>query len=190
QAWSRTVTDLAPGRQSAQDGAIVGCEWAAGRWPGKQGLEFKRVSDRVRFHVPGEFNSLTLLAWVRIDGLPNLNNSLMMADGWEPGAPHWQIGNEGKLILGVQSDPKGKGGHYHAEGAITPQLFGQWLHLAVVYDRDAGRVTHYIDGQVKAEVPVEFDIPLRVGDAELGNWNIASHKNNSPVRFLSGGMDE
>ena len=39
-------------------------------------------------------------------------------------------------------------------------------------------------------MPVLFDIPLRVGDAEIGNWNIATHRNNNPVRNLNGCMDE
>jgi hypothetical protein len=190
QAWSRTLPDQAPGRLPEQDGAVVGAAWATGRWPGKGALEFKRVSDRVRFHVPGEFKSLTLAAWVRIDNLPNLNNSLMMSDGWDEGAPHWQIGDDGTLILGIQGPKKSKGGHYHAPGAITPDLFGRWLHLAVVYDGAAGKVTHYVDGRAVAEVKTEFDIPLRIGAAELGNWNIATHRNVTPIRFLSGGMDE
>jgi hypothetical protein len=187
QPWSRTLPDRGRG---GRDGAVVGCSWVAGRWPGKQGLEFKRVSDRVRFHVPGEFDSLTLMAWVRVDGLPNVNNSLMMADGWGEGGVHWQVGRTGTIILGIQSRPKGRGAHYHAAEALTPQRFGQWVHLAVVYDRDAGVVTHYLDGRPAAEVPVAFDLPLRVGDAEIGNWNIASHRNRSPVRYFSGCMDE
>ena len=190
QAWSRTLHDQAPGRKPAEDGAIIGAAWATGRWPGKGALEFKRVSDRVRFNVPGEFRSLTLAAWVRVDNLPNLNNSLMMTDGWDEGAPHWQIGDDGTLILGVQNRNKTKGGHYHAPGAITPDLFGRWLHLAVVYDGEAGRVTHYVDGRVAADMKTEFDIPLRIGDAELGNWNMATHRNITPIRFLSGCMDE
>jgi hypothetical protein len=190
QPWSRTLPDQTDGRRSPHDGAIVGCAWGAGRWPGKQGLEFKRVSDRVRLTVPGEFASLTLVAWVRVDGLPNLNNSLLMTDAWQEGKPHWQIGDSGKLILGVQSRPKGHGAHYHALNVLTPERLGQWLQLAVVYDRDAGQVTHYVDGQPVAQDPLVFDIPLRIGDAELGNWNIASHHNPSPVRHFTGCMDE
>lgn len=60
----------------------------------------------------------------------------------------------------------------------------------MVYDRDESRVTHYLDGQPVAQVPIEFDVPLRIGDAQLGNWNTAAHRNNTPVRFLSGCMDE
>src|SRR5262249_2257437 len=146
--------------------------------------------DRVRLHVPGEFESVTLMTWVRVDGLPNINNSLLMADGWPPGSLHWQIGANGTLILGVQSSPRGNAAHYHAREVLTPDRFGQWFHLAVVYDRDAGQVTHSLDGRPAAQVPVKFDVPLRLGDVQLGNWNLATHRNPSPIRFLSGCMDE
>jgi hypothetical protein len=188
--WDRILQDQSRQRRQPRDGAIVGCSWAAGRWPLKQGLEFKQVSDRVRFHVPGEFQSITLMAWVRVDALPNLNNSLMMADGWEPGGLHWQIGDDGTIILGVQQRPKGRGAHYHAPAAITPDQFGRWLHLAVVYDHEQGFVTHWVNSQKAATVPVQFDIPLRIGDAELGNWNVAKHRNSTPVRYFSGCIDE
>src|SRR5262249_36066156 len=189
QDWG-PLPDQAGDRQAPHAGAVVGCSWGPGRWPGKQALEFRQVSDRVRLRVPEELDSVTLLAWARVDGLPNVNNSLLMADGWPVGGLHWQIGSTGTLILGVQSRPKGRGAHYHAEEAITPDLFGRWLHLAVVYDRAAGQVTHYVNGEPVARAAFEFDVPLRIGDAEVGNWNIASHRNNSPVRYFSGGIDE
>jgi hypothetical protein len=191
QSWTRTLFDQAGDRRQAHDGAIVGCEWSAGRWPGKRGLEFKQVSDRVRVHVPGAFQSLTLAAWVRVDALPNVNNSLLMSDAWKDGGVHWQIGEAGKLVLGIQGPGGKNGAHYHAHDVFTPERFGTWVHLAVVYDRDAGRVTHYVDGQpAAAPEPTQFDIPLRIHDAEIGNWNLASHRNNCPVRFFSGCMDE
>jgi hypothetical protein len=130
------------------------------------------------------------MAWVRIDALPNLNNSLIMADGWDPGEVHWQIGNTGMLILGVQSEPKGKGWHYDAPDVLTPDHFGRWLHLALVYDSDSGLVTHYLDGRPVAVQSIPIDIKLRLGNAEIGNWNIATHKNITPVRFFTGAMDE
>lgn len=187
---SPTLRNEVRGENRPQDGTIVGCTWGAGRWLGKHGLEFKRVSDRVRLHVPGEFESLTLAAWVRVEHLPNINNALLLADGWEPGGVHWQIGEAGKLVLGIQGKPKGKGANYHAFGVVTPERFGQWTHLAVVYDRDAGQVTHYVDGQPASQTPILFNIPLRIEKAELGNWNIATHRNNNPIRHLTGCMDE
>ena len=189
QEGGRTLDDLGGGRKQPCNGAIVGCSWVGGRWPGKQALEFKRVSDRVRFHGPGDLESLTLAAWVRVDGLPNRNNSLMMTDGWATGGVHWQIGDNGTLILGVRG-VQDQRAHYHATGIFTPDRFGLWVHLAVVYDGATDVVTHYVDGRAVTEEPTHFDTPLRIGDAEIGNWNLASHRNNTPVRFLNGRMDE
>jgi hypothetical protein len=64
------------------------------------------------------------------------------------------------------------------------------VHLAVVYDRDNSQVTHYVDGRPAAQLSMQFDIPLRIGEAELGNWNLASHRNSTPVRYFTGSMDE
>ncbi len=189
-AWSRTVHDATGGGRPAHDGAIVGCTWVPGRWPGRVGLQFKRLGDRVRLHVPGEFRSLTLAAWVRVDSLPNPNNALFLCDGWKEGVVHWQIGHTGTLILGVRNKGKDPNAHYHAEDFLTPEYFGQWIQLAVVYDADAGVVTHYVDGRAAARIPVKFDIPLRIGDAQIGNWNVPARRDNSHVRTLNGCMDE
>jgi hypothetical protein len=187
--WSRTLRDRAGGRRP-HDGAIVGCAWVAGRWAGKQGLEFKRVSDRVRFHLPGEFDALTLAAWVRVDALPNRFNSLMMTDGWEEAAPHWHLGSTGKVELGVQGRKGQKGVHYLTPVVFTPERLGQWCHLAVVHDRGAGLVTHYVDGQPIRQEALKLDVALRLGDAEIGNWNVGVRRHNHPIRYFSGCMDE
>lgn len=187
---SRTLLDQRNRPEDPHHGAIVGCRWGMGRWPGKKGLEFKQLSDRVRFHIDGHFDSVTLAAWVRVDALPNENNSLMMTDAWRPGGLHWQIGNEGKLVLGVKKPTGYTGGHYHARDVFTSKRFGQWVQLAVVYDGAEGLVTHYVDGQPAVRLPVLFDVPLHIGDAEIGNWNPATSRNKSPIRYFSGCMDE
>jgi hypothetical protein len=190
EPWSRTLGDQALDRQQAHDATIVGCSWGQGRWQGKSSLEFKGVTDRVRLTVPGNYDSLTLMAWVRVDALPNGNNSLMMSDGWDEGGVHWQIGDSGKLILGIRS-PTGKdNGHYHAFDVFTPDKLKRWTHLATVYDSETGVVTHYVDGKLANRVQIAVDVSLRVGTAEIGNWNDASYRVKQPIRFFSGGMDE
>jgi hypothetical protein len=190
QAWNRTLPDQALTLTERRDGTIIGCNWGPGRWQGKSGLEFRSVSDRVRLMVPGTFESLTFLAWVRVDALPNGNNSLMMADGWSEGAVHWQIGDTGTLILGVRGPAAGKvNAHYHAEGAFAPERLKRWTHVVTVYDAGAGQVSHYIDGQLANQGPIVVDVLLRVGPAELGNWN-ATYGAKQPIRFFSGAMDE
>jgi hypothetical protein len=193
EPWSRTLLDRAEVRQGqgAHDGTIVGCTWATGRWPGKKGLEFKQVSDRVRLHVPGEFEALTLMAWVRVDALPNRFNSLFMTDSWDDFEPHWHISNDGKLELGVQGPERKRGVHYYTPVVFTPDRLGQWTHLAVVYDRAGGQVVHYVNGKVVAPPEgLQLDVALCIGNAEIGNWNVTTRRHNHPVRYFTGCVDE
>jgi hypothetical protein len=183
----------------AGDGAIVGCEWVDGRWPGKGALEFKRPSDRVRIHVPGEFRSLTFAAWVRIDAIEHRFNGLMLTDGFDPGETHWQIDHQGRLVLGVRNHrlmtreedwPLGQK-NYTSPPVITPEKFGRWIHLATIYDHGDRNVTHYVNGAAVWSEPLAWDIPLRIGGAELGNWGQVTHGGDpTPIRNLCGRMDE
>src|SRR5438876_1060282 len=45
-------------------------------------------------------------------------------------------------------------------------------------------------GRGVAQALVQFDVPLRIGDAEIGNWNLASRRDSAPIRYLSGCVDE
>jgi hypothetical protein len=140
--------------------------------------------------VPGEFDALTLMTWVRVDALPNRYSSLMMTDGWEGGLPHWHIRQDGKVSLGVQGVEQAPPSLYFTSVIFTQERVGQWTHLAVVYDREGGQVRHYVDGQVIKLHSIKLDIPLHIGDAEIGNWNTASYADKYPIRYLSGCMDE
>ena len=42
---------------------------------------------------------MTWTAWVRIDGFERGLNALLLTDGFEEGAPHWQLSNKGEIIL-------------------------------------------------------------------------------------------
>jgi hypothetical protein len=190
QPWSRTLLDQARDRKDPHDGAIVGCSWVTGRWSGKQALELRGVSDRIRLHLSGQLDAMTLATWVRVDALPNQLHSLFMTDGWEEAAPHWHISKKGRIELGVQGWYRRGGVHYYSPTVITADRLGHWLHLAVVYDRKGGQVLHYVDGRPVSRESLKLDIPLLLGDAEIGNWNIGSRSHNHPIRYLSGCIDE
>ena len=63
------------------------------------------------------------------------------------------------------------------------------MHLATVFDRRAEVVTHYLDGAAVWSGPIPWRMPLRIGDAELGNWGVAN-KTTAPIRNLCGRIDE
>lgn len=188
--WERTVS--AENRpDEALHGAVVGCQWVAGRWPGKGALEFKRPSDRVRLYVPGTYESLTFAAWVRVDALEHRFNALCLTDGFEPGAPHWQLTNEGEIILGVKAPTLTSAYHnYTSPPQFGPDRLGAWTHLVTVYDRGASTVSHYVDGRVVHREPIHFDVSLRLGNAEIGNWGVPRSGISTPIRNLNGRVDE
>jgi len=172
------------------DGAIVGCQRREGRWSEKGALEFQTVSDRVRLTVPGEFQALTLTAWVCVKGLDRKINSLFMSDGFEPGTVHWVVRRDGVLGLTVIGTRPGDYQIVTSPPVISLDEFGTWMQLAVVLDGQ--RATHYVNGFPVLESALKIGPPYRVGAAELGNWNAKGFPEKDPfmVRNFSGAMDE
>lgn len=173
------------------DATIVGCEWREGRWATKPALEFRGISDRLRLSVPGELESVTLAAWVRVQGLDRQINSLLMSDGFAPGTLHWVIRNDGVLGLTVIGD---RGNHQiiASPPVFTIDQFGLWTHLAVALDARARQVTHYVNGRPVSRHALRIAPPFHLGAAELGNWNAAGFPGHDPflIRSFSGAMDE
>lgn len=186
--WLRTLNNKSQQKpSSASHGAIVGCQWTSGRWPQKRSLEFKRTSDRVRTHIPGEYQSLTFMAWVRIEGFDRWLSSLMLTDGYNPGNPHWQLSDKGEMILGVRTGP---GKNYFSPVVLQPTDLGRWIFLVTVYDHQKREVVHYLDGVAVSHHKIENPIPLVIGPAEIGNWRPQEHTGAHSIRSLNGRLDE
>ena len=98
----RSLSNRASGAKTGSRAMIFGCDWGEGRWPSKGALEFNSVDDRVRVGVPGVFRSLTYLAWLRVDSLPNQWNALALVDTFRTGETHWQIHRDGSVELSVR----------------------------------------------------------------------------------------
>ncbi len=187
---ARSLRNHALNGGSIADGSIVGGAWNEGRWPWKRALEFRNVSDRVRLSIPGETKELTMAMWVRVNGLDRALNSLFMSESWGERKIHWQITRDGRVRLGV-AGVRGKG-HQDCDTEVffTPERFGRWTHLAVVFDPTAKEVRHYANGSLLARIPLQDVSPLKIGIAELGNWNDGRKTGSVAIRHLSGAMDE
>ena len=187
-----TLRNAAERNRSVQDATIVGCQRAEGRWREKQALEFQSVNDRVRLAVPGDFQALTLSAWVCVKGLDRQFNSLFMSDGFDPGTIHWLIRNDGVLGLTVFGPGVGKFQILASPPVITLDKLGMWIHLAAVLDGKARQVVQYVNGYPIARHALRLGPPFRLGPAELGNWNARGGSNPAPslIRNLSGSLDE
>jgi len=178
--------------RSVTGGAIIGCQPAQGRWREKQALEFQSVNDRVRFAVPGDFESLTLSAWVAVKGLDRQFNSLVMSDGFEAGTIHWLIRNDGVLGLTVFGADRRQFQIVTSPPVIGVNNLGTWLHLAVVLNGKTGEAIEYLDGLPVSRRTLKIAPPFRLNSAELGNWNARRDSDSEPalIRNLSGSIDE
>ena len=187
-----TLRNAAERNRSVPDATIVGCQRSEGRWREKQALEFQSVNDRVRLAVPGDFQALTLCAWVCVKGLDRQFNSLFMSDGFDPGTIHWLIRNDGVLGITVFGPGSGQYQILASPPVITLDRLGMWMHLAAVLDGKAGQVIHYVNGRPVAREALKLGPPYRLGPAELGNWNARGGPNPAPslIRNLSGSLDE
>lgn len=199
------IPNLTVPRNAELDGAAVLAEPVAGRWPGlKSALEFHRPGSRVRVNIPGEFHAFSFACWVRIDSLDRWYNALFMGDGYETGEPHWQIRNDGKMMLSVMVDdtrpnpgsPNDAGFHrvYFSPPMWDISMSGQWLHLASVFDPATRAVSHYVNGERISRQVIEdrfFIKTLRIGNAEIGNWGQPFREEPTfAIRNLNGRMDE
>jgi hypothetical protein len=189
----RNLINRASMTRAASRAMIFGCDWGEGRWPGKASLEFNSVDDRVRLPVPGEFQSLTYLAWLRVDSLPNPWNAIALVDTFKTGETHWQILRSGRLELSVRVEGgKTIWDHLISPPVITREQFGKWIHVAGVCDVKAGRMMLYLNGQLVASKRMAWQHNLTLGTLELGNWSPTSQKTgaNYRVRDFHGRIDE
>lgn len=199
------MPNLSIPRNPNLDGSVILAEPVNGRWHGlKSAFEFRRPGSRIRVNLPGDFPALSFTCWVRIDSLDRLYNALFMADSYEDGEPHWQIRDDGKLMLSVMVDEKARHPVYPNKSRyhhiyFSPKIWdlsmsGQWIHLASVFNPAQAEVTHFMNGEQisREEIEPNFTVEtLRIGNGEIGNWSQPFRKDpNFAIRNLNGRMDE
>ena len=198
---------------SVLDGSIVGLvDHVSNRFAiGNNALSFSRPGARVRVRIDGEFEAFTFMCWAKIDSLHHQYNALFMGDGYENGEPHWQIREDGTLMMSVMIDdkrrvmvrPKYENGLVADAGwhrvYFSPPIWdmsksGQWIHLCSTYDPANRRVAHYINGTVVSQhviVDEYYRKDLRIGSGEIGNWGQPFRRTPEfSVRNLNGAIDE
>lgn len=181
--------------RTIDQGAIVGCRWADGRWPGKGALEFRHVGDRVRVEIPTEFSQLTLMTWIRLDALPKRRfQSLLLTDEHRLDHIHWQITPDGRLALGAGLKPgESLVRSPHMTPVFDQQALGVWSHVCTTFSQEKGMVRHYLNGKEVSEHVFDYGRPLQIGVGDIGNWSVPAKSPRGgprPPRNFVGAMDE
>lgn len=197
--WDRVLVNSEFDANGVGDGAVVGCEWASGRWSSKRALQFKSPSDRVRVDVPAFHDSITLSCWLRIDSLDR-DMAIMHPDTAQPEFMHWTLdtnanGSVGSLHLAVTDTINGQEAREHFNSGslcLKSKDIGNWIHVAVTYDPVAKLVTHYKNGAVAGICNIKRKQRVGIGIANLGNWPYKTWAEGTVYEFrnLDGAMDE
>ncbi|MFC7336849.1 LamG-like jellyroll fold domain-containing protein [Haloferula chungangensis] len=198
-SWERQVRNHAEAGPPHTDGAIVGCKWVDGRWPGKGALSFNNSSHRVRLDLPGLYKDLSLACWVRLDDIGSAEVSLIHPETRQDNHIHWTLINVNEKVMHLhfaESAPlngRSDRQYYHCPVNLYQFIkLGEWVHLGVVYDSKARQVIHYVNGEVIGTVAIEEPRELGVGIADIGNWPYHEWAAGTKweVRNLDGLMDE
>jgi hypothetical protein len=173
--------------------AIAGSP-AEGRWPGKGARTFQSPGDRLEFSLPGQYESLTLLAWVRVDRIHGEKNSLVMGHSSQTGEVHWYLYGNGALGVGVLSqmeDVPGNWRNFHSEPVVSGSDPGAWVFVATVLDGATGIATHYFNGNRVASRDGIARTPLQLTVANVADDEATEpRKPGEPPSNFNGGMDE
>ena len=151
--------------EAMADGRIAGARWVSGRWPGKDALLFDRDTDFVEIDISGEYEELTVAAWLNVDRLDFGLNAILNSDGYDLGDLHFQLTRQGYPRGGVVVN-----GKFQDEVAGSPVPIGEWAHVASVLSTGTRSQQIYVNGVLARERIWESDEILRPGSCRLGNW--------------------
>ena len=73
---------------------------------------------------------------------------------------------------------------------FTPECFGHLRHIAVVFDQFTQEFLHYASGDLRRRSRLKEVTLLKIGIAELGNWNDSRNQGGAAIRHLSSTIDE
>jgi hypothetical protein len=172
------------------DSEVHGAKWVQGRWPGQYALDFSEEDDYIRVpaaaHALQTVDELTMMAWVRLDSTPSGFNSIYHTNGWnKTGQVHWMVVNGNTMRLAIRGNSADSSTSTDPYSTSVPLIldFGQWVHLAVVYDRGKKSTRFFVNGEIANEVRDNIAHAAIVGPAQIGNWD-------SEPRKFSGRLDD
>lgn len=184
-------------------GSIQGAYWEEGRWPQKQALRFAsddpqmNPSNYVQIDIPGQFDTVTLAAWVYVDIFSQHHtglSGLLMSDEWtQDGQMHWQFRGDGRLQSGTYTESSG-GHEVFAEIPLRQNELGYWHHVALVAQVKSQRMTFYLDGKHVGSESYPEANEIIFGSSRIGGWKPTSDVNRGAApdewRTLHGKIDE
>lgn len=185
-SWSRTLIDETRRRSGYGNGAVIGCKWTEGRWPGKGALQFSQSNDRVCLNVPSSLIEATLTTWIRVDRISQSVAPIIFSRPHIKGALGWAINATGQLVLEVNTASGLE--KYSSPVALREDRLGKWVHLATTFDSASKWVTHYVNGRSFSKERILSAQSISLKKGLLGHTQ--AFKGYHPNVALNGCIDE
>ena len=80
--------------------------------------------------------------------------------------------------------------NFDSPGIFAADRLGRWTQVVAAYDGPRHVLTQYVDGQPIGRFALIGDLAVRIGHAELGNWNPGDSPDGAKIRNFTGRMDE
>jgi len=184
--WARALQNQSSQNQDSLNGAIIGCTWSEGRWPGKGALAFKRKNDRVRLDFNVSLQAFTLSAWIKIDKLKDKMSPILCSESLSSGSGSWFINQKGQVVLEVSRGSKKD--MYQSAVAFRSERMGRWVHVATSFDLSKRKVSHFVNGRSFSHEKIRSQIPVSFSNSSLGYCSKAKPFKRQIT--LQGSMDE
>lgn len=168
-----------------QSGDVRGGIWASGRWPEKGALLLEQGDDRIDLDIPGEYDAVTIMAWVQVNRFDHALQALFNSRNYDPGEHHWNLLRNGALRVGVSGA--------YAITTAKPLPSNQWAHVAARLDREKRTSSYFIDGALVGEAAWDVDVPLRFGPCSIGAYGTTLPGQSGGVEYsrqFRGRIDE
>lgn len=169
------------------DGRIAGAQWTTGRWAGKQALLFDRDSDFAEFEIPGEFQELSIAAWLKVDRFDWEMNAICNSNGSDSGDVHFQMTRHGLPRGGVLGSDR-----VNFRWVGNPVPLAKWVYVVSVLSIPQRRSVIYVNGEPVWEYDFKSNAGVLIlpGHCRLGNWLQEGVKYGTSPRALRGVIDE
>ncbi len=197
-ASGKVVTNLAPAGPPhlTLTHSDPGAAFVADRFGGRTAVEFVEPGDHIALDIPGDFDQITLAAWVRFDTSPDTPTArwrgLLMSENWDAlGQLHW--GRKGRGLYASYPVDAGQSGRSSTpmtlasfNGMLTPG----WRFVVTVIDNRRGQAAHFIDGELIEAFGTPKSAPrLRLDRCAIGGRSMEQRSAERDA-VLGGRVDE
>lgn len=194
----RLLPNAGSHRDAPEQVTMVGGTWETGRWPGKHAMAFRRECDRGLVAIPGAYDRVTWMAWIKVDDLSRTYSGILLSEFDISGEAHWQLGTEGGFRFGIRPTPELPSRRFYrvfGEPFIRTE-HPEWMCLVTTYDATKMEVVHYVNGSEWFKGTIPQPVRIRFGRSTIGNSPNIAHpeSGNKPpdwnLRQLGGLIDE